>query len=362
MLDAVGDVQRIVHAAQVLDEQLDLLVVVGTAQLHLVSDDTIALLGLGVLGVEGDDLGQIHGVGSTVDDVCAVVGKGSTGLVCHGVDDAQQRIGECHTGQALCVVHGITLGHIAIVAVHQIALDHADGKDGQRIGVVAVCGGNVSLHGVGHGVHTGVGNQLFGHGLGQIGIDDGDIGGDLKVSDGVLDALLIIGDDGESGHLSGGAGGGRDGAEVGLAAERRNAEHLAHLLKGDLRVLVLDPHGLCGINGGAAAHGNDPVGLKLQHGLCAAHDGLNRGIGFDALKQLHFHAGFLQVANSAVKEAEPLHGAAADTDHGLFAGKGLQGFQSTLAVVQIAGKSKTSHRKYLRFNQNSLVCGCLTQK
>lgn len=66
VLDAMGDVQRIVHAAQVLDEQLDLLVVVGTAQLHLVSDDTIALLGLGVLGVEGDDLGQIHGVGSTM--------------------------------------------------------------------------------------------------------------------------------------------------------------------------------------------------------------------------------------------------------------------------------------------------------
>ena len=76
-----------VHAAQVLDEQLDLLVVVGTAQLHLVSDDTIALLGLGVLGVEGDDLGQIHGVGSTVDDVCAVVCKCSSGLMCHGVNN-----------------------------------------------------------------------------------------------------------------------------------------------------------------------------------------------------------------------------------------------------------------------------------
>ena len=49
VLDAVGDVQCIVHAAQVLDEQLDLLVVVGTAQLHLVGDNTIALLGLGVL-------------------------------------------------------------------------------------------------------------------------------------------------------------------------------------------------------------------------------------------------------------------------------------------------------------------------
>ena len=31
------------------------------------------------------------------------------------------------------------------------------------------------------------------------------------------------------------------------------------------------------------------IGLKLQHGLCAAHDGLNRGIVLNALKQLHFH-------------------------------------------------------------------------
>ena len=230
-----------------------------------------------------------------------------------------------------------------IIAVHQIALDHPDGEDGQRVGVVAVGGGNISLDGVSHCIHTGVGDQLLGHGLGQIGIDDGDIGGDLKVSDGVLDALLIIGDDGEGGHLSGGAGGGRDGAEVGLAAERRNAEHLAHLLKGDLRVLVLDPHGLCGINGGAAAHGNDPVGLKLQHGLGTAHDGLHGRIGFDALEQLHFHAGFLQVLHGTIQEAETLHGAAADTDHCLFSGEGLQRFQSALAMVQITGQSKTSH-------------------
>ena len=45
-------------------------------------------------------------------------------------------------------MHGVALGHIAIVAVHQIALDHADGEDGQRVGVVAVGGGNISLDGV----------------------------------------------------------------------------------------------------------------------------------------------------------------------------------------------------------------------
>ena len=256
-----------------------------------------------------------------------VVRKGGTGLVGHGVHDTQQSVRERHTGKALGVVHGVALGHIAVVAVHEVALDHSDGEDGQRVGVIAVGGGDVSLDGVGHGVHAGVGHQLLGHGLGQIGIDDGDIGGDLKVRDGVLDALLVIGDDGECGHLGGGAGGGGDGAEVGLAAQRRDAEHLAHLFEGDVGVLVLDPHGLCRVDGGAAAHGDDPVGLEFQHGLGAAHDGLDGGIGLDALKQFHFHAGFLQVADCAVEETEPLHGAAADADDGLFAGKGLQGFQ-----------------------------------
>ena len=268
--------------------------------------------------------------------------------MCHGVHDAQQRVGEGHTGKALGVVHGVALGHIAVVAVHQIALDHADGKDGQRIGIVAVCGGNVSLHGMGHGVHTGVGNQLFGHGLSKIRVNDGHVRGDLEVCDGVLDALLVVGDDGEGGHLGGSAGGGGNGAEVCLAAQRRDAEHLAHLLKGDLGILVLDPHGLGCIDGRAAAHSDDPVGLKLQHGFGTAHDGLHGRIGFDALEQLHLHAGFLQVFHRTIQEAEALHGAAADTDHCLFAGEGLQRFQSALAMIQITGQSKTSHNVNLQ--------------
>ena len=200
--------------------------------------------------------------------------------------------------------------------------------------------------------------QLLGHGLGQIRVNDGHIRSDLKVGDGVLDALLVVGDDGESRHLGGGAGSRRNGAEVCFAAQRRDAEHFAHLFKGDVRVLVLDPHGLCGIDGGAAAHGNDPVRLKLQHGLGTAHDGLHRRIGFDALEQLHLHAGFLQIAHGAVQKTEPLHGAAADTDHCLFAGKGLQRFQRTFAVVQIAGKGKTSHNvlpPIIRYSQSDTL-------
>ena len=167
---------------------------------------------------------------------------------------------------------------------------------GQRIGKVAVGSGNISLDGVGHGVHTGVGHQLLGHGVGQLGVDDGDIGGDLKVSDRILDALLIIGNDGEGSHLGSSAGGGGDGAEVCLAAQRRDAKDLAHILKGDVRILVLDPHGLGGVDGGTAADGNDPVRLEFLHCSRALHDGLNGRVRLDTLEQLHFHAGFFQVS------------------------------------------------------------------
>ena len=121
-----------------------------------------------------------------MDDVGTVVGKGGAGLVRHAVDNAQQRVGEGHAGQALGVVHGVALVHVAVVAAHQVRLDHLDGMQGQRVGKVAVCGGDIGLDGVGHGVHTGVGHQLFGHGVGQLGINDGHVGGDLKVRDGYL--------------------------------------------------------------------------------------------------------------------------------------------------------------------------------
>ena len=293
MADAVRNVQVVIHAAQVFDQQRDLLIVIAAAQMHLVGDDTVACLGGGVLGVEGDDLGQVHGIGSTVDDVSAVISKGGAGLVGHAVDDAQQRVGEGHAGQTLCVVHGIALCHIAVVAADEIRLNHLNGMQGQRVGKVAVGGGDIRLNRMGHGVHTGVGDQLFGHGVGQLGVNDGDIGGDLKVRDGILDALVIVGDDREGRHLGRSAGGGGDGAEVCLAAQRRDAEHLAHLLKGDLGVLILDPHRFGCINGGAAADRYDPVGLKLQHCLGTLHDGGDGGIGLDALKQLDLHAGFL---------------------------------------------------------------------
>ena len=92
-----------------------------------------------------------------------------------------------------------------------------------------------------------------------------------------------------------------------FAAERGNAEDLAHILKGNFGILVLNPHSLCRVNGRTAAHCNDPIGLELQHCLCTLHNGFNRGIGLDAFKKLYLHACFFKICDSAIEEAETLH-------------------------------------------------------
>ena len=72
------------------DEQGNFFVVVAAAEVHCVGDGTVALLGHGILGVEGNHLGQIHCIGRAVDDVCAKVGKHGSRFVGHRMDDAQQ--------------------------------------------------------------------------------------------------------------------------------------------------------------------------------------------------------------------------------------------------------------------------------
>ena len=87
---------------------------------------------------------------------------------------------------------------------------------------------------------------------------------------------------------------------MGFVPELRQAEDFAHILEGHFRVLIFNPHGFGSVDGGAAAHGDDPVGLEFLHGLGAFHNGFNGRVRLDAFKQLHFHAGFFQVRNSFV--------------------------------------------------------------
>ena len=269
--------------------------------------------------------------------------EGSTGLVSHGVNDAEQARGEGDTGDALSLVHVLTGLMVASIGLGQPLDDLADAVQSVGVGEHRGAGGNVGLHAVGQSIHAGVSAQLGGHGVGELGVDDGDIRGDVEVGQRVLDALFVIRDDGECGDLGSSAGGRGNGAEVSLLTQLGEAERLDNVVEGLLGILVEDPHGLSSIDGRTAADSNNPVGLEVAHSGCALHDGLDGGIGLDALEQLDLHAGLFEVGLNVLQEPAAAHRAAARNDDGLLTLEVLHLVASALTKVQIARIGKTSH-------------------
>jgi hypothetical protein len=265
------------------------------------------------------------------------------GLVGHGVHDAEEARGEGDAGDALRLVHVLAGVLVALVGDGQPLVDLADAVEGVGVGEHRGGRGDVGLEAVGEGVHAGVRAELGGHGVGELGVDDGDVRGDLEVGDRELDALGVVGDDREGRDLGRGARRGADGAEVGLGAQLGQAEDLAHVLEGGLGVLVLDPHGLRGVDGAAAADGDDPVGAELLHRGSALHDGLDGGVALDALEQRDLHARGLEVCLDVLQEAAGAHAVAAGDDDGLGALEVLHLVARALAKVQITRIGKTTH-------------------
>ena len=324
MLDAVGNVQLIVHLSQVRDQELHFFVVVLAAEVHVVGDHAVTLFRRRVFCVIGDDLGQIHRVRRAVNDMRAVILERRARLVRHGVHDAQKGVRERLPRKALRVVHFGTRFHIAVVRGNKFFLDHLDGVNGKRIGIIAVRRRNVRLNRVRDRVHARVRHQFLRHSFGEVGIDDRHVGRDLEIRDGVFDTVLIVGDNGERRDFGRRARGRGDRAEMRLRSQLGQPEHLAHVLKRRIRIFIFDPHGFRRVDGRASAHGNDPIGLEFLHRRRALHHGFHRRIGFDALEHFHFHARFLQIADRFIEEAEAFHRPAADADHGAFS---LQRFE-----------------------------------
>ena len=103
---------------------------------------------------------------------------------------------------------------------------------------------------------------------------------------------------------------------------------------------VEDPHGLCGVDRGAAAQGDDPVGLELAHGLGALHHRGDGRIGLDALEELDLKTGVLEVLLDVLKEAAATHGAATRDDDGLAALEVLGLVAGALSKVQVTRVGK----------------------
>ena len=102
------------------------------------------------------------------------------------MNDAEQARGEGDTGDALSLVHVLTGLMVASIGLGQPLDDLADAVQSVGVGEHGSAGGNVGLHAVGQSVHAGVSAQLGGHGVGELGVDDGDIRVMLKSASGYL--------------------------------------------------------------------------------------------------------------------------------------------------------------------------------
>ena len=126
---------------------------------------------------------------------------------------------------------------------------------------------------MGHGVDAGGRSQTLGGVHHHVGVHDGHFRQQLVVRQRVLDAGGFIGDDGEGSHLGAGTGGGGDGDEIRLFAHLGEGvdtladihEAHGHVLEIRLGMLVQNPHDLARVHGGAAANGEDQVGLEGCH-------------------------------------------------------------------------------------------------
>ncbi len=142
-----------------------------------------------------------------MNDVRAIVGKSSTGLVSHGVNDAEGCTGKSNAGEALCIVHGVACCHsvsgsfVLMIGINKAVLDQRHGTESRSICEIGSCCGYKSLNGMSHPIHSSVSNELLRHGLREFRINDRNIGCDLEIGDRVFDALVVIGDDGESGYF-----------------------------------------------------------------------------------------------------------------------------------------------------------------
>ena len=64
--------------------------------------------------------------------------KGSACLVSHGMDNSQQGVGECHTCQALRIMHLSPGVHIAVIGFLKVIMNHLNRMKRQGIRIVAM--------------------------------------------------------------------------------------------------------------------------------------------------------------------------------------------------------------------------------
>ena len=213
----------------------------------------------------------------------------STQLVCHRVAYTQECIGKCHTSHAGSIGHLLTGLYISrlIVSGGQVVKYILHGLQCQAIGVIRSHYGSISLQSMGQNVNAGSAGQALGLAHHIVGIHDCHVRQQLVVSQRIFNSSLLVGNNGERSYLGAGTGGGGNGYKVGLLAHFRESIYTfpdidkphGHIHEVCFRMLVQHPHNLACVHGGAAAHSDNHIGLKLSHQLCSGLSICQGGIG-----------------------------------------------------------------------------------
>ncbi len=132
----------------------------------------------------------------------------------------------------------------------------------------------------------------------QLAVDDRHRRGEGVVGDGPLHARLLVGDDGERGHLTAGSAGGGDADQVGLLAHVGEGvdplldvhEPQRQALELHLRVLIEQPHDLGRIHRRSTAEADEDIGLERVDHSHRQRDGGERRVGLDLVEGLALDA------------------------------------------------------------------------
>ena len=253
--------------------------------------------------------------------MCSIVSKCSSCFMSHWVYDSQQSIWECHTCKTLCIVHAVTFFHIAIVRAYEIFLNHHNWPDCKRICVVAVCCRNISFNCMSNCVHTCMSNKLLRHGFCKSRVNNSNIRCNFKVCNWKFYTFLIICDNRKSCYFCCCTRCWWNCTEMSLCTKFWQSKNFAHIFKSCFRIFIFYPHGFCSIYRRTTTNSNNPVWIKFLHGFSTFHYSFNGRIWFNTFKNFNFHASFFQVWHNFVKEAEPFHASATDTNHCPFTSK-----------------------------------------
>ena len=203
----------------------------------------------------------------------------STELVCHGVADTEEGIGEGHTCHAGCVCHlisGLDIGRL-VKSSRQVLEDALHRLKSETIGIRCSHHGSVCLECMYENIESGCSGEAAWLCHHVVGIDDRHVRKQLVVRDRVLGARGLVGDNRERCYLRTGTRRGRDGYEECLLTHLRELVNLLtdidvthrHIGEGYIRVLVENPHDLTGIHRRTTTEGDDAIRLITTHLLSA---------------------------------------------------------------------------------------------